>query len=84
MSTTQTPIKKSGLVHLLYHYISGDVARPFMDRVMRLLDASDATTHERTALAAFMDDAVKDLGPDELKLPRLKELEALLAETRRA
>ena len=51
---------------------------------MRLLDASDATTHERTALAAFMDDAVKDLGPDELKLPRLKELEALLAETRRA
>lgn len=84
MSDTASPHRQSGLAHVLHRYITGDVARPFLDRVMRLLDASDATPTERSALAAFMGDAVRDVDPARLKLPRLKELEMILAETRRA
>ncbi len=68
-------------MHSLFaRYVAGQIADPFWDRFMKVLDANDTPPAERLALAAFLDDAFFDLGLDTIKMPHTHEVKELLAE----
>ena len=65
---------------LFARYVAGQIADPFWDQFMQVLDANETPPAERLALAAFLNDAFFDLGPDTIKMPQSKEMKDLLAE----
>ena len=65
---------------LFARYVAGQIADPFWDRFMKVLDANDTPPAERMALAAFLNDAFFDLGLDTIKMPQSHEVKELLAE----
>ena len=69
----------TGLVRLLAHYVAGDISDAAWRRITNLLDAAAAAPH-REALARFLEDALRDLGPGNVKLPKVDEAEELISE----
>ena len=65
---------------LFARYVAGQIDDPFWDQFMQVLDANETPPAERLALAAFLNDAFFDLGPDTVKMPRSEEMKELLAE----
>ena len=65
---------------LFARYVAGQIEDPFWDQFMQVLDANDTPPAERLALAAFLNDAFFDLGPDTITMPKSEELRDLLAE----
>ncbi len=65
---------------LFARYVAGQIADPFWDRFMKVLDANDTPPAERLALAAFLNDAFFELGLDTIKMPQSDEVKELLAE----
>ncbi len=65
---------------LFARYVAGQIADPFWDRFMQVLDANDTPPAERLALAAFLNDAFFELGLDTIKMPQSDEVKELLAE----
>ena len=65
---------------LFARYVAGQIADPFWDQFMQVLDANETPPAERLALVAFLNDAFFDLGPDSVKMPQTEEMKALLAE----
>ena len=65
---------------LFARYVAGQIDDPFWDQFMQVLDANETPPAERMALAAFLNDAFFDLGPDSVKMPRSEEMRELLAE----
>lgn len=65
---------------LFARYVAGQIDDPFWDQFMQVLDANETPPAERMALAAFLNDAFFDLGPDAVKMPRSEEMKELLAE----
>ncbi len=63
---------------LLSHYMSGEITLNSWQQMMKLLDTSAVSRQERIALAAFFDDAVVDIGADDLKIPLVKEANDLI------
>lgn len=72
------------LTALFLRYVTGQIADDNWKRVSRFVDGvATATPEEREAMAAFVHDAVVDLGPDAIDLPTVPEAETVLEETRR-
>ena len=65
---------------LFARYVAGQIADPFWDQFMQVLDANDTPPAERLALAAFLNDAFFELGLDTIKMPQSDEVKELLAE----
>ena len=65
---------------LFARYVAGQIDDPFWDQFMQVLDANETPPAERLALAAFLNDAFFDLGPDTVKMPQAKEINELWAE----
>lgn len=69
---------------LFARYVAGQIADPAWGRIMSILDSSDASADERVALASFISDAFQDLGPNEVKVPAVEEVEELVTLSRAA
>ncbi|MFQ5569178.1 MAG: hypothetical protein ACE5G0_05860 [Rhodothermales bacterium] len=69
----------SPLPFLFARYVAGQIKDPFWDQFMQVLDANDTPPAERLALAAFLNDAFFDLGPDTVSMPKSEEVRDLLA-----
>ena len=68
---------------LFARYVAGQIADPFWDQFMNVLDANGTPAEERVALAAFFNDAFAELGPDGVKMPVEAEVKELIEEVRR-
>lgn len=76
--------KVTAMSYLFARYVAGQITDPAWDEIMDLLDAEETTMEERVALANFISDAWQDLGPDEIKVPRVEEVKDLVTLTRMA
>ena len=65
---------------LFARYVAGQIDDPFWDQFMQVLNVNETPPAERLALAAFLNDAFFDLGPDSIKMPQSKEMRTLLVE----
>ncbi len=65
---------------LFARYVAGQISDPFWDQFMKVLDANDTPPAERLALAAFLNDAFFDLGPETVTMPKSVEAQDLLSE----
>lgn len=71
------------LTSLFLRYVTGQIAEATWKQLSRFVDSVPiATPEEREAMAAFVNDAVVDLGPDSVKLPTSSEARDVLSETR--
>lgn len=69
---------------LFARYVSGQIADAVWAQIMSVIDADGTTEQERTALTAWVHDALEDLGPQVLKLPKVDEVQDLLVAMRAA
>jgi hypothetical protein len=77
--------RPAALTSLFLRYVTGQIAEATWKRLSGFVDgAAFATPQEREAMAAFVNDAVVDLGQDAVKLPTRSEARDVLAETRQA
>lgn len=82
MQTTLCPTpSRTVLPKLFIQYVAGRIAESSWDQFMHVLDATDATSQERLALATFFNDAYAEDG-EAVKLPGLDEVEDLLSDMR--
>lgn len=85
MRPTLTATSSTVLPLLLARYVAGQITDLVWTQIMSIFDEGDAATRqERTALAAFLCDALDDLGPQALKMPPATEVQDLLLATRLA
>lgn len=70
------------LPSLFARYLTGEITDSSWRRIMSVLDEAAATEHERVALASFLNDAWVDLGPEEIEVPALRDVEDLVSMTR--
>ena len=78
VSMTLPETDQPALSRLFKLYVSGRIDETPWKQLMQVLDASEATGHEREALAGFFADAVTELEPNMLKLPRAEEASEFL------
>jgi hypothetical protein len=76
------PKKNTALPMLFALYVTGTIAEPVWNQLMRVFDACAVTPKEREVLAEFFTQTFRELGPDGMTIPRLTEVQALLAEMR--
>lgn len=69
-------------LELFARLLNGQLAETAWSRFVRAYDAGIATREERTAYAAFLNDALHDLGPRRVALAKPEELTEILASTR--
>lgn len=76
--------KVTAMSLLFARYVAGQITDPAWEDIMDLLDAEETTMEERVALANFINDAWQDLGPEEIKVPRIEEVRDFVSLTRMA
>ncbi|MEX0747528.1 MAG: hypothetical protein WED81_00190 [Rhodothermales bacterium] len=69
---------------LFARYVSGQISDSAWTQIMSILDADDTTMEERVALASFISDACRDLGPESVNVPKLNEVQDFVTLTRAA
>lgn len=84
VATNVAPLERpAALTALFLRYVTGQIADASWKRVSRFVDGVlTATPEEREAMAAFVHDAVLDLGPEGIDLPTAPEAKKVLEETR--
>lgn len=75
-------LARSAPLTLFARLLGGQLPAAVWARFVQAYDDAVATSEERTAYAAFLDDALRDLGPGAVALPKAEELTDLLACTR--
>ncbi|ARA94196.1 hypothetical protein AWN76_014225 [Rhodothermaceae bacterium RA] len=76
-------VSTTALFPLLFaRYVTGQIADAVWTQIMSVIDADGTTQQERTALTAWVYDALEDLGPQGLNLPKVDEVADLLGATR--
>ena len=73
---------RSTLPRLLELYVSGQITETSWSRLMGVFDDHTLSKPEREALATFYSQAVGELGPDKVNMPKPHETLDLLTETR--
>ncbi|RMF58119.1 MAG: hypothetical protein D6746_10055 [Bacteroidetes bacterium] len=71
----------SALAVLLARYVRGQIAEAAWHNLMQAFDADEISGPERLALARFVNDLLSERGA-QAEIPRLEEIQDLLAETR--
>ena len=74
---TVTP-HKSALRILFSLYLTGRIADTLWRQLMAVLDACTGKPEEREALARFVMDSFRELGPESTKIPKEEEVQELL------
>jgi hypothetical protein len=74
LSATRMPL-------LFARYVAGQISEKTWQAFTEVMDAIEAS-EERVALAAFLDDAIADLGTDAIKLPKQAEVESVVKSVR--
>lgn len=82
MQTTTRYGRPAVLPGLFLRYVTGDITEASWNAFMDALDTCDASRQEREAFARFYNDALSDLGPDAVRVPKLDELSDLIRTTR--
>lgn len=80
----ETALQLSTLPFLFRRYVAGQITQTSWEQFMQLFDAETITTEERVALAAFFSDALAEQASQEVKWPKLDEVEELLGHARAA
>lgn len=72
----------SAPLQLFVRHLTGQLADGAWTQFVNAYDTVDASPAERIAYAAFLNDAVCDLGPDAVPVPKPEEVDDVLTCTR--
>lgn len=65
---------------LFAHYVAGRIDDPVWREIMKILDADATPEGDREALANFLGDALRELGPEAVRVPRMEEVREMLTD----
>ena len=82
MGSASTTPSSSAFTLLLNLYMKGQISENVWTRMMRLFDADGTTNMERMALARYVKDVVSETGSRSLFIPKVSELNDMLADLR--
>ena len=69
--------RKSALRVLFSLYITGRIAETLWRQLMTVFDTCTGKPEEREALALFVMDSYRELGPESIKIPKEEEVQEL-------